>query len=226
MRIRATIRMFPASMLLSACASNPGVRAIGPDLYMVSRQAATGFSGLGSLKADAFAQASKYCAEQKRELKVVTTNESQPPYVLGNFPRAEVQFMCLQAGDPHLTPQTLEPRPDLVIENRTRAPAREVEAKESSANGALVAVTIESEPSSADVYLDSAFVGSTPLANYGLSAGSHLIEVSKSGFAKWSRKILVKAGVPTHVSATLERAPAEQPAGRQNQISLSPNLMH
>lgn len=30
---------------------------------------------------------------------VVSTTETQPPYVLGNYPRSEVQFKCVLAGD-------------------------------------------------------------------------------------------------------------------------------
>ena len=85
-------------LLLPACASNPGVAPTGPDTYMVSRQAATGFTGLGSLKEDALREASAYCVAQKRSMIIVGTTESQPPYVLGNYPRAEVQFKCIEAS--------------------------------------------------------------------------------------------------------------------------------
>ena len=47
-------------LFISGCASNSGVVPIGPDTFMVSRQAATGFSGLGTLKADAFQEANQY----------------------------------------------------------------------------------------------------------------------------------------------------------------------
>jgi len=83
---------------------------------MVSRQAATGFSGLGTLKADAFQEANSYCLAQKKYIRVVNTSESSPPYVLGNFPRAEVQFMCLEKDDAELTRPKMEKSPDTVIE--------------------------------------------------------------------------------------------------------------
>ena len=47
-------------LLVVGCAANSGVVATGADSYMVSRQAATGFSGSGTLKADAIAQANQY----------------------------------------------------------------------------------------------------------------------------------------------------------------------
>lgn len=100
---------------LCGCASNSGVVPIGKDTYMVSRQAATGFSGSGTLKAEALQEASKYCEKQGKKLQVVSTSEAQPPYILANFPKAEIQFMCLDANDPQLQRPRLEKSPDVVI---------------------------------------------------------------------------------------------------------------
>ena len=36
-------------------------------------------------------------------------------YVMGNFPRAEVQFMCLEKTDAELTRPKMEKTPDAVI---------------------------------------------------------------------------------------------------------------
>jgi hypothetical protein len=105
-------------IIVSGCASNSGVVPIGPDTFMVSRQAATGFSGLGTLKADAFNEANQYCIKQNKNIRVVNTSESSPPYVMGNFPRAEVQFMCLDKSDSELTRPKMQKTPDTVIEVR------------------------------------------------------------------------------------------------------------
>jgi hypothetical protein len=102
----------------AGCAAHSGVVPIGQDTYMVSRQAATGFSGTGTLKAEAFREANDFCAGQGKAFQVVSTSESQPPYLLGNFPRAEVQFMCLVRGDAELARPRLKPVPDTVIEMR------------------------------------------------------------------------------------------------------------
>ena len=90
------------ALLLIGCASNSGVVPMGPDTYMVSRQAATGFSGLGSLKAEALQEANNYCVGHNKALQVVNTIEAQPPFILGNYPKAEVQFLCLDAHDSRL----------------------------------------------------------------------------------------------------------------------------
>jgi hypothetical protein len=92
-----------AAATLSGCATNSGVVPMGPDTFMVSRQAASGFSGMGSLKADAYREAGEFCLKTGKTVRVISTNESQPPYIFGNFPRAEVNFMCLSSGDPELT---------------------------------------------------------------------------------------------------------------------------
>lgn len=104
--------------VLAGCASNSGVVPIGADTFMVSRQAATGFSGSGTLKAEAFREANQYCLSTNKKLQVTHTSEAQPPFIFGNFPKAEVQFMCLDAGDPQLTRPNLKKDADSVIEIR------------------------------------------------------------------------------------------------------------
>jgi hypothetical protein len=63
-------------LFVCGCASNSGVIPIGQETYMVSRQAASGFSGSGTLKADAFAEAKEFCQKQNKLLQVVNTNEA------------------------------------------------------------------------------------------------------------------------------------------------------
>ena len=101
---------------MASCASNSGVIPIGQDTFMVSRQAATGFSGSGTLKAEAFQEASQYCASLGKSLQVISTHEASPPYILANFPKAEIQFMCLDAKDAELNRPKLRKDADTVIE--------------------------------------------------------------------------------------------------------------
>lgn len=104
-----------AVSVLSGCAANSGVIPIGKDTYMVSRQAATGFSGSGTLKAEAFQEANSFCRSQSKEVQVISTHEAAPPYILGNFPKAEVQFLCLDQNDPALSRPVLRPEQATVI---------------------------------------------------------------------------------------------------------------
>lgn len=104
--------------LISGCASNSGVAPLGPDTYLISRQGASSFTGLASLKAECLREAAEFCAKEAKQFKVVNTSESSPPYIFGNYPRVEVQFVCLRAGDRDLTRPVLEKAPDVVIEHR------------------------------------------------------------------------------------------------------------
>ncbi len=105
-------------IFFSGCAANSGIVPLGQDTFMVSRQAATGFSGPGNLKAEALREANQYCIKQGELLQVIHTNESNPPYILGNYPKVEIHFMCLDANDPELTRPKLRKEPDTVIEIR------------------------------------------------------------------------------------------------------------
>ena len=105
-------------LLMSACASHTGVVSMGQDTFMIAKQQATGFPGLGNMKAEIIAEASQHCAALGKELQIVSTHETQPPYVLGNYPRSEIQFMCLAAGDRELQRPKLQKAPDTVIEVR------------------------------------------------------------------------------------------------------------
>lgn len=87
------IAMAPLAFF-TACASNTGIVPTGQGNYMVARQAATGFPGLGTLKADALREADQFCTSQGKALGATSATENQGPFILGKYPRAEVQFTC------------------------------------------------------------------------------------------------------------------------------------
>ena len=95
-----------ASLFLFGCASNSGIVSVEPNTFIVTRQAATGFSGTGTLKTKALGEAREYCKQRGLTMKIVAITESQPPYVLGNFPKAEVVFKALPPGHPDLEQPT------------------------------------------------------------------------------------------------------------------------
>lgn len=107
-----------ATLLISGCAQKSGAIQIGPDTYMITNQAASGFSGLSTLKAEAFQDGAKFCAKSNKYLRVINTQQSSGPYVMGNFPYVEIQFMCLSKSDRELTRPKLRKSPDTVIEVR------------------------------------------------------------------------------------------------------------
>ena len=83
------------SAVLCGCATNSGVIPMGAGSFMVARQAATGFSGVGNLKADAVKDASAYCAERGQDFEVTSATQNEGPFILGKYPRAEVTFRCI-----------------------------------------------------------------------------------------------------------------------------------
>ena len=83
------------------------------------------------------------------------------------------------------------------------------DAQPSPATGASVPFAITSDPPNADVYLDGAFVGNTPLPDFRVLPGKHLLEISQPGYAPWKREILVVENAPTHVSAALAPSPRQ-----------------
>lgn len=115
-----------AAAAIAGCASHTGVVPIGQDTFMIARQAATGLPGLGNLKGEIIAEGAAHCRAAGKEFQIVSTKETQPPYVMGNYPRAEIEFMCLAAGDRELRRPKLERTPDTLIEVRPRKeePAR------------------------------------------------------------------------------------------------------
>lgn len=203
-RVRMPLTALGFVLLTVGCASTPGVVSIGPDTFMVSRQAATGFTGMSGLMEAAMREGNSYCRAKGLVFQVVNTSQSEPPYIFGNFPKASVQFMCLNAADPELSRPKLQPVPNVVI---ARAPPMPGSTPVNAPPAAQVRVAIDSEPSGADVNVDGAFVGNTPLPEFKLTPGQHDIEVKKTGFATWARRITVVPDTPTNVRATLEKVP-------------------
>lgn len=84
-----------ACLVLAGCATNSGVVPIGPDSYLVSRQAGTGAGGLGTLKVEAIQEANQFCAKSGKIAQITSSSENSGPFILGNFPKAEVWFTCV-----------------------------------------------------------------------------------------------------------------------------------
>ena len=82
------------ALTLTACATHSGVVDTGGGSYFVSRQAATGMNGMSSLRADALTEAAAVCRPQGKSVEVVSERQTDPPYVLGNYPRIDLTFRC------------------------------------------------------------------------------------------------------------------------------------
>lgn len=89
-----TLTIMLIAAALAGCATNSGVISNGQGRYSVSRQAATGFAGLGNLKGEVQTEARQHCRALGADLFITNATQSEPPYVMGNFPRVELEFRC------------------------------------------------------------------------------------------------------------------------------------
>ncbi len=65
------------------------------DIYRVYCQGASGFVPMSSLRSDLEDRAAKFCERQGKGMVVLGERMSQPPYILGNFPRMELVFAAI-----------------------------------------------------------------------------------------------------------------------------------
>jgi len=93
--MRKKLVLVTVVLLMAGCAENSGIVKLGTNSFMVSRRGATGWSPIESLKAQAITEAGAYCVQQGKSLQVTDTSQSHPPYLLGNFPRVDIQFTCI-----------------------------------------------------------------------------------------------------------------------------------
>jgi len=66
-------------------------------------------------------------------------------------------------------------------------------------------LTIESTSDTAEIYLDSKLVATTPAKGLRLTVGSHLITLRKAGFADWVREVVVLEDSDLTLKAALEK---------------------
>ncbi len=82
------------AMAACGCASHSGVIPAGGGELSITKQAATGFSGLGNMKAEVLQEASAYCKKEGKTMSIVNYQETKGPYILGNYPRVDLTFRC------------------------------------------------------------------------------------------------------------------------------------
>ena len=67
---------------------------MGNEQFFISKQAATGFTGLGNLKAEAIKEGTQFCNAMEKEFELIAQDQSDGMHVLANFPRVEITFIC------------------------------------------------------------------------------------------------------------------------------------
>lgn len=72
------------------------VDSTGAEKYRAYTRGATGFVSQGALCEYLGGQAEKFCSQQDKKPKHLQERRAVPPYILGNFPRCELVFVCLE----------------------------------------------------------------------------------------------------------------------------------
>ena len=70
----------------------------GLDQYRVFQQAATGFISLQTTRVAANTSAIEFCTRKGKSVHAVSETASTPPHILGNFPRIELIFQCVDTS--------------------------------------------------------------------------------------------------------------------------------
>ncbi|MEK6787940.1 MAG: hypothetical protein AABY68_03205 [Pseudomonadota bacterium] len=81
--------------LLAGCASHSGIVPMSQGKFMITKQTGNAFLGIGSLKAEVVQEAVSFCGAMDKDMSQVAYDESKPPFILGNYPRVELQFSCV-----------------------------------------------------------------------------------------------------------------------------------
>jgi hypothetical protein len=82
-------------------------------------------------------------------------------------------------------------------------PSMKAASPENNKTGLL---TIESDPDTAEIYLDSRLVATTPAKRLRLAVGNHTITLKKTGFADWVRELVVLEDSDLTLKAILEKS--------------------
>ncbi len=73
-------------------------------LYRVYEQGATGFVPMPAVRESAEKRAQDFCGREGKGMLAVGEQISHPPYILGNFPRIEIVFACIDKSLPTRQP--------------------------------------------------------------------------------------------------------------------------
>ena len=65
------------------------------DIYRIYHRASTGFDSIQSIRQSAEERAEQFARRQGKSFATLGEKISQPPYILGNFPRIEIVFALI-----------------------------------------------------------------------------------------------------------------------------------
>jgi hypothetical protein len=84
----------------------------GAETYRIFQQGATGFVSVANVRDGVDEIATRHCARSSKAARPLQETTSKPPHILGNYPRVEWVFECVDhakaAGNPPPGPDRLE----------------------------------------------------------------------------------------------------------------------
>jgi serine/threonine protein kinase len=97
------------------------------------------------------------------------------------------------------------PAQSLTIALARARPAAAAGATSSRPGQTVAALSVESRPAGASVYLDGKLIGTTPLRVGEVAAGDHAVRLELDGYRRWASSVHVVAGEASRVAASLDR---------------------
>lgn len=82
----------------------------GSEEFRVFHQGATGFVSVQSVRASAEQRATEFCDRRGKAMKPLRETTSKPPHILGNFPRIEIIFGCVDKPTAVVAPASDDPK--------------------------------------------------------------------------------------------------------------------
>ena len=73
---------------------NPEIPGIAK--HRVFHQGSTGFTSVESVRQSALQRATSFCSKNERKTYFIEETTSTPPHILGNWPRIELVFSCIE----------------------------------------------------------------------------------------------------------------------------------
>ena len=115
-RLRLLISVLTFGLLVSGCATSSPIQRYSQsesafnsppeliteeypdkDVYRIFHRASTGFTSIQSLRQAVEQRAEDFAKRQGKSIIVLGESISEPPYILGNFPRIEIVFALIDS---------------------------------------------------------------------------------------------------------------------------------
>lgn len=94
--------LFALVILISGCASRTKFIKTGEDSYKFSRTTMNGFGSPYANKCRTISESKQFCADKGKVMKLISIND----YRDWNYPKADIEFICLDKNDPKLREDT------------------------------------------------------------------------------------------------------------------------